>query len=589
MTDSESPDLPARFQQTIAECQQLYYSSGQLIVSEYPDLLPNTGEHFLRLMDDLHRALLVKVFITMCEADRRWTRPEKHLGELLLLHLWKHRLQGDQLKTALVQMSEKAVSLKWYSLVRPFDQIAPLRDRVGELETLVSRLANLIARADGPMTSGETASVKMIQDELHLHLRRIPIDSPDQHEQANEARVETIKKILHDAEKLPHQPTTATATQTRQSTSKVAVEQDVAEDEVESKTSPELLQEALASLDRLIGLSTIKHEVHTLTNFLKVQAARKKAGLPDTSLSLHMVFGGNPGTGKTTVARIVGRIFGAMGVLSKGHLVETDRSGLVAEYAGQTGPKTNKKIDEALDGVLFIDEAYSLISAEGEDHFGHEAVQTLLKRMEDDRNRLVVILAGYPDEIQSLLLANPGLSSRFSRHLDFADYTPLELSQIFGKMCDSNHYHIRRTARAKVLLGFQRLYELRDRHFGNGRTSRNLFEHAIRRMANRIAEIKDLSLEQLTTIEPEDIEFKTVPNDVLDLLTASESLRFHIVCPTCNHGSNAPKQFLGQRVRCPKCEHHFVAKWGEIIDKPTQTSAISSAEQALLKQRDRKQ
>src|SRR5262245_17493858 len=138
-----------------------------------------------------------------------------------------------------------------------------------------------------------------------------------------------------------------------------------------------------------------------------------------------MVFNGNPGTGKTTVARIVGKIFGAMGVLKKGQLIETDRSGLVAEYAGQTGPKTHKKIDEALDGVLFIDEAYTLIASDGEDPYGHEAVQTLLKRMEDDRERLVVILAGYPMEMAILLRSNPGLSSRFSRQLDFLDYTVL--------------------------------------------------------------------------------------------------------------------------------------------------------------------
>src|SRR5262249_31610405 len=148
----------------------------------------------------------------------------------------------------------------------------------------------------------------------------------------------------------------------------------------------------------------------------KMQQERKKFDLPHTAISLHSVFSGNPGTGKTSVARLLGHIFGAMGLLAKGHLVETDRSGLVAEYAGQTAVKTNKKIDEALDGVLFIDEAYSLVSdKKGDDAYGAEAVQTLLKRMEDDRDRLVVILAGYPKPITRLLRSNPGLSSRFSR------------------------------------------------------------------------------------------------------------------------------------------------------------------------------
>ncbi|NOY29866.1 MAG: AAA family ATPase [Planctomycetes bacterium] len=563
MASFDFSDLTAQFRQSLEQCRELYVSSGRLVASEYPDMLPDSEEHFIQLMDDLHRALLVKIFVTICEADRRWSKNEKILGETLLVHLWDQRLRDDPLKAALRKMSERAMSLKWYSLVRPFDQIAPLRNRVGDLETLVTRLANLIARADGPMKLSETASVKMIQNELHLHLRRIPIDGPDQHEQANEARIETIKKILHDADRLPNTQPHATATQVESTSGKVAIEQVTVDRE--PRPSPEQLKETLAELDQLIGLGNIKHEVRTLANFLKVQAQRKKAGLPTTDLSLHMVFGGNPGTGKTTVARIVGRVFGAMGVLEKGHLVETDRSGLVAEFAGQTGPKTNGKIDEALDGILFIDEAYTLISSEGEDPFGHEAVQTLLKRMEDDRSRLVVVLAGYPKEMQSLLQSNPGLSSRFSRNLDFVDYTPLELSRIFGLMCDKNHYRLPAAVRAKVIVGFHHLYESRDRFFGNGRNARNLFEHAIRRMANRIAEIAELSIEQLTLLEPKDIEFRKVPAEVFEKLDGNDSLRFHICCPGCEHGKDVPQRYLGQRVRCPKCEHDFDASWGTLV------------------------
>src|SRR5262249_4735259 len=158
----------------------------------------------------------------------------------------------------------------------------------------------------------------------------------------------------------------------------------------------------LGELNELIGLSPVKQEVRTLANYLKLeQRRRNEAGLADSEISLHMVFTGNPGTGKTTVARIIGKIFAAMGVLKRGHLVETDRSGLVAGYMGQTGAKANAKIDEALDGILFIDEAYSLVAQDGQDAFGNEAVQTILKRAEDDRGRLVVILAGYPDEIET--------------------------------------------------------------------------------------------------------------------------------------------------------------------------------------------
>ena len=546
MPHSDATDLPSHFRQLLSDCQVLYVASGQLVAREFPGLLPESPEHFIRLMDDLHRALLVKIFVTICEADRRWSKNEHHLAEILLFHLWGQRLEGESLKAALLEISEKSLSLRWYTLVRPFDQIVPLRNHVGDLETVVMRLANIIARVDGPMRPDETQRVKMIQDELHVHLRPIPIDEADQHEQAHEARIETIKKILHGADTLPQAPPSPPAPSAP----------------TEALPSAEPLQEALAELDRLVGLGNIKQEVRTLANFLKVQGEREKAGLPTTHLSLHMVFEGNPGTGKTTVARIVGKVLGAMGILEKGHLVETDRSGLVAEYSGQTGPKTNRQIDDALDGVLFIDEAYTLISAEGEDPYGNEAVQTLLKRMEDDRQRLVVILAGYPDEMQNLLRSNPGLSSRFSRHLDFIDYTPLELAQIFGKMCDKNHYHLRPLTRAKILVGLDYLYQNRDRYFGNGRTSRNLFEHAIRRMANRIAEIAELSLEQLTMLEAQDIEFKEVPTERFANL---ESLRFVITCPECEHGNDVPKKYLGQNVRCPKCQSDFEASWGALV------------------------
>jgi SpoVK/Ycf46/Vps4 family AAA+-type ATPase len=453
-------------------------------------------------------------------------------------------------------MSRKATSLKWYALVRPFDQIAPLRDRIGELETIVTRLAHLIARVDGSLAESEMACVKRIQNELQIHLRPIPIDEPDQHEAAVEARVQTVKEMIRDQNLLPDTLRSGT----------VAIEAETEPDESLQDSSPEeRLEEALAELEQLIGLENIKHEIRTLTNFLRVQSHRERAGLPVTDLNLHMVFGGNPGTGKTTVARILGKIFGAMGILTQGHLVETDRSGLVAGYAGQTSIKTNEKIDESLDGVLFIDEAYSLISSESEDPFGHEAVQSLLKRMEDDRQRLVIILAGYPVEMQTLLRSNPGLSSRFSRKLEFLDYTALELAQIFGRMCDKNQYVLGPLARAKVMLGLDYLREHRDRYFGNGRTARNLFEHAIRRMANRIVEIADLSIEQLSMLDPQDIEFKNVPAEVFQKLDSHGELLFHMSCPQCQHGKDVPISYLSRGVRCPKCKHSFSANWGRII------------------------
>jgi hypothetical protein len=332
--------------------------------------------------------------------------------------------------------------------------------------------------------------------------------------------------------------------------------------EEEIKTSEELLAEAMAKLDGLIGLTGVKHEVRTLTNFLQLQRQREQAGMPSTQLSLHMVFSGNPGTGKTTVARILGDIFGAIGILSKGHLIETDRSGLVAEFAGQTGPKTNKKIDEALDGVLFVDEAYSLVAESGDDPYGQEAVQTLLKRMEDDRDRLIVILAGYPVPMKSLLRSNPGLSSRFNTNLVFEDYKASELGWIFQTMCDKNHYEIPVLTQVKVLVGFKWLYDHRDEHFGNGRTVRNTFENSIRRLANRVAGTVPLTRELLARIHPEDIELSDVPAAVWGGLE-EPTRRFVVQCPSCKKPGTVPTSYLGQRVMCKICKNRFIAAWGE--------------------------
>lgn len=573
MTDFDSPRLLSQFCSLLDQCRQLYVSSGELCIHEHPDLVPQCEHGFVQLMDDLHRALLVKVFVTICEADRRWSKNERLLAEELIVHLWGQKLEEDQLKQAVQEMSAKAMSLKWYALVRPFDQIAPLRDRIGELETIVTRLAHFVARVDGPLPKSALSCVKMIQDELRRHLRPIPIDEPDQHEAASVARIKAVNEMIRDTNLLPDTHLRGTAAQAkgdqltgRPANSSVAVEAESKPNGQLGDSSPEeQLEEALAELGRLIGLENIKHEIRTLTNFIKVQSHREQAGLPATELSLHMVFGGNPGTGKTTVARILGKIFGAMGILHRGHLVETDRSGLVAGYAGQTSLKTNEKVDESLDGVLFIDEAYSLISSESEDTFGHEAVQTLLKRMEDDRQRLVIILAGYPVEMQTLLRSNPGLSSRFSRKLEFIDYSSLELARIFGRMCDKNQYKLRPLTRAKVMLGLDHLHRHRDRHFGNGRTARNLFEHAIRRMANRIVEIADLSVDQLSMLEPEDIEFKNVPTAAFERLNGHEALRFHMNCPHCQYDKDMPLRFLGRSVRCPKCRHEFTSDWAELL------------------------
>lgn len=548
MDEADFHELLDQFRQELHDCRELYRSSGQICVEAHVPLAAGSEQDLVSWMDDLHKALLIKIFITICEADRRWSRNEQRLAQELFLHTWGRQLEGESLREAVRHIARRSLDLKWYSLIRPFDQIALLRDRIGQLETVTMRLANTIARADGQLSPATATYVRHVANELRRHLRPIPVDEPSQHAEADALGPVAIRRVEKEASKARTQCQLTEATPP------------------EATRAPphERLADALGELDGLLGLAGVKSEVHTLANFLKVQQQRQRAGLPQTNVSLHTVFHGNPGTGKTTVARIVAKIYGAMGILDKGHLIETDRSGLVAQYAGQTAVKTNKKVDEALGGVLFIDEAYSLIAEGGDDPYGHEAVQALLKRMEDDRERLVVILAGYPAPMARLLGSNPGLSSRFGRHLTFADYTPCELGQIFHRMCTKNQYVIPPSARAKLLLGLQWLYNHRDEHFGNGRTVRNVFELSIRRLANRIADISRLSKEQLTVLDTDDIMLTGVPREELDDLTRLRP-QFRITCPDCGSQCPVPQDYLGRRVKCNSCQREFAAEWGEPV------------------------
>lgn len=261
---------------------------------------------------------------------------------------------------------------------------------------------------------------------------------------------------------------------------------------------------ALQQLDKLIGLESVKEEVNKLTNFIKVQNLRKQKGMNAITISYHCVFTGNPGTGKTTVARIVAQIYRELGILKKGQLVETDRSGLVAEYVGQTAVKTNKIIDSALDGVLFIDEAYSLVQGGGND-YGKEAIATLLKRMEDDRDRLVVILAGYDNEMKLFIDSNPGLQSRFNRYIHFCDYNAEELMAIFKLNLKKFDYELTNDAEQKISHLFSYAVSHKDQNFGNGRYARNVLEKTLENQATRLASVSEITEQMLRTIEENDI------------------------------------------------------------------------------------
>jgi type VII secretion ATPase EccA len=260
-------------------------------------------------------------------------------------------------------------------------------------------------------------------------------------------------------------------------------------------------------LDNLIGLDEVKKEVRSLANFVKLQKQRKDQGLKSPKLSYHLVFTGSPGTGKTTVARIVARIYKDLGILKKGHTVETDRSGLVGQYVGQTAPKTNQIVDSAMNGVLFIDEAYALVPEHSTQDYGQEAISTLLKRMEDNRDSLVVIIAGYSNEMQRFIDSNPGLQSRFTRYINFPDYTAEELVRIFYMYMKKNEYTLSKEADAMLREKLEYAVAHKDRNFGNARYVRNIFEKTIEQQANRLAKQTGLSKEQLTELTSEDLEY----------------------------------------------------------------------------------
>ena len=325
-----------------------------------------------------------------------------------------------------------------------------------------------------------------------------------------QARTEAVKK----AERLEREPAVeeeAEETIVREDAKDQKTEeektQEVNEAVAKAKSDePELsYEELMAELNSLVGLDQVKKDVQSIINSLRLNKLREKRGLQQVPVSRHLVFAGNPGTGKTTVARLLAKIYKELGILSKGQLIETDRAGLVGEYIGWTAPKVKKVVESALGGVLFIDEAYSLNGGDGKD-FGREAIDTLLKLMEDHRDNLIVIVAGYTDLMGKFLSTNPGLKSRFNKYIEFPDYKPEELLSIFEGMCEKAQFILSDEAKDYLGQSFKELYARRKPDFANGRTVRNYFEKALTNLGDRLAECtEEISDEDLMTIVAEDV------------------------------------------------------------------------------------
>jgi AAA+ superfamily predicted ATPase len=358
------------------------------------------------------------------------------------------------------------------------------------------RLAQVVIKKRTSTSTSHEHDTVIINDfaDAFIDLAKLILEEPSG-VLANKRRViDHLRAALH--------PFYITDQQAQTSTTKVLVG---SQGESTEKTLEYLLEE----LECLIGLDSVKIEVRSLVNLMRVRELRRQNGLALPQVTLHLVFSGNPGTGKTTVARLFAEICRALGVLKRGHLVEVDRAGLVGGYVGQTALKTKHVIDSALDGVLFIDEAYSLTRSKSENDYGMECIETLLKAMEDHRDSLIVIVAGYVDLMKSFLESNPGIRSRFTKEIRFPDYGSDELWRIFNRTVEINGYQLAPDAVETAQILISRMHELKSDNFGNAREMRTLFEAVMQAQANRLASHTDISSEQLQTLEPADFNMTT--------------------------------------------------------------------------------
>jgi len=492
------------------DLKDLISDSGKICELLYEHNVGNCRSRSIPLAAQMRRDLL-KFAICLADADEVLTKAEiavvqEYLGVTLDEKLVEDVKQRDSLEP--LYLKERPAVMKYAVLADAGRKISPdpyHNQKAQLLYDTYSQFGQLFVANRAEVSSSAVERYTQYMQMLEKFLREYGVaytSSIKFYKIVNKSRKGAVKKGTKASKERNAKGTVGKNSKDVQETS----QQETSLQEAEEISPEERIDKALETLDGMVGLEKVKEEVHSLVNLMKVRKLREENGMKNSVMSMHMVFSGNPGTGKTTVARMLAEIYAALGVLSSGHLVEVDRSGLVRGFVGQTATRVQEVVDEALGGILFVDEAYALCVGKGENDFGQEAIDTLLKAMEDHRDDLVVIVTGYPDLMEEFLNSNPGLKSRFNIFINFEDYTPEEQSAILKNMCTKLDYVLTKEAEERAFDWMKKRYENRPDNFANARDVRNFMEKAISKQATRIVGLKNVDKKMLAAIELADVE-----------------------------------------------------------------------------------